>query len=241
MLKKEALAVPTSILQENGIMPAEITNGYSFKRIESVGELRHLLSIAKNKGEYKPRYGTHDIDKDPSYQQIIVYGVVARRDGKFLLYQRSTDKKRYNEARLSGKISVGIGGHMEPTDLSLPKSFYREIEEEAKILVDGKPIKLRDDKGELNVKLMKQYIKIRPIGLIKDERDDVGKVHFGLACMIETKANNVDIQVKTGKEEENIFSEYVTPEEFKTRTKSGQIEAEGWADIVFREELSKTN
>ena len=240
MSKKEALAVPTSILQENKIIPAEITNGYSFMRIENIGQLKHLLTIAKNKGEYKERYGDQGIEGNPSYQQFIVYGIVTKKDGRFLLYQRSHDSKQYDEALLAGKISVGISGHIEPTDLSLPTSFYREFEEETQLMVDGKPIQLRDENGKLNTRLMKQYIKIRPIGLIKDERDDVGKWHIGIACMIEPKADNVDIQVKVGDEEENILSEYVTPKEFEARVQSGQIEPEGWADIVYQEELKGT-
>jgi len=54
------------------------------------------------------------------------------KDGRVLVYQRDTTGE-HSDKRLSGKISVGIGGHMDPTNLSLENSLWRELDEETEI------------------------------------------------------------------------------------------------------------
>ncbi|MFQ5452543.1 MAG: hypothetical protein ACE5DQ_03210, partial [Candidatus Paceibacterota bacterium] len=107
-----------------------------YRKIKSFSELKKILRVARDKGEYREREGKKGVEKDPTFQQLIMYGYVVRSDGKFLVYERG-GVERYDEERLAGKVAVGIGGHMEPTDLSIPKSLYRELTEEAEIVADG--------------------------------------------------------------------------------------------------------
>lgn len=234
-MAKECLVVPRRVLVDEGLIPGEIEGRYVYQRLQGFDELKKLLRIAQNHGVYMERNGEQGVENDPSFQQLIMYGFI-QRDGKFLLYQRA-EGTNYSEARLAGKVSVGIGGHMERTDLALSDSFYREIDEETQITLGGEPVSFRKEDGSLDVRKMKDLIQITPLGLIKDERDEVGKVHLGLVCAIILKMAGVEVHVKTGKGDENAVSMYVTPAEYQTMQETGQIIPEGWTDIVFQEEI----
>ena len=240
-MRKETLVVPRTALEDAGFIPSELPNGYKYTRINNLADLLRLFKVTRREGSYKERFGDEGVENNPSLQQVAMYGVVTKPDGRFLLYQRSSDLQQYHESRLSGKVSIGIGGHMEPTDLSFAQSFYREFDEEAQIFVDGALVNLRDVQGKLDIRLMKSYVTIRPVGVIKDDSSDVGKVHFGVVCRVEAKPNvgDVDIQVRVGDKEENVTSEYLTPDQYRARTQSGELTSESWADIVFHEELEQ--
>src|SRR3972149_8520245 len=51
-------------------------------------------------------------EKNPDYKQLIPY-VIMSYDGKYLSYIRG---KRAGETRLVGHRSIGIGGHINPSD-----------------------------------------------------------------------------------------------------------------------------
>jgi len=53
-----------------------------------------------------------DAEKDMAYRHITPYCVLLREDGRILAYQR----KKGNEERLEGQWSIGIGGHIHPSD-----------------------------------------------------------------------------------------------------------------------------
>lgn len=234
-MSKEAFVLPRRALIEAKFIPEETEGRALYAKINSIVELYRLLKLAKNKGEYCQRDGEKGVEQDPSVQQLIMYGFVMRRDRRFLLYQRGSEEN-YDESRLAGKVSMGIGGHMEPTDLSLGRSFYRELNEEAEVLVDGKPVNFYNPDDSLDVRKMKQYVRVAPVGLIKDEQDEVGKVHFGVACRLTPQSDNVEIAIRT-ESEENISSRYVTVEEYLQLKTAQQITPEGWTDIVFNEEI----
>jgi len=103
-------------------------------------------------------------EKDPSFKQIIPY-VIMTCNGKFLSYVRG---KRAGETRLVAKRSIGIGGHINPTDdMPLFGDFYetylaaveREVAEE--VVVETK----HTDKI---------------VALLNDDSNAVGSVHLGI-------------------------------------------------------------
>jgi predicted NUDIX family phosphoesterase len=100
-----------------------------------------------------------DVEDDPSLKQIIPY-VVVRRGEEIFLFQR-TD--RGGDARLHHRYSIGIGGHINRSDVGdadpIETGLLREIEEE---LVFGAPWTAR------------------LVGALNDDRNPVGQVHFGL-------------------------------------------------------------
>ncbi len=100
-------------------------------------------------------------EEDATLKQVIPYCVVARDDEVFLT--RRTSKG--GDARLFGKRSIGIGGHVNPVDGPdvLGLALRREIEEE--IAIDG-------------------AWTVRAVGLINDDSTDVGSVHVGLVHVV---------------------------------------------------------
>ena len=109
------------------------------------------------------------VEVDTSFKQIIPY-LIFKFDNKYFLMQR-TDSG--SETRLRNKYSLGIGGHIVEEDLK-GRSIYewalREFNEEVAY------------KGKL---------KIKPIGLINDESNFVGKVHTGFLFLLEGDSANI--------------------------------------------------
>ncbi|WP_144624902.1 hypothetical protein [Bacillus velezensis] len=106
------------------------------------------------------------------YKQPIPY-IVIRRKGFYFVTERLS---KGGEARLHGKLAMGVGGHMNPIGIEGCNDLYsfkkvleintrREIEEELSISQKDFEIKL--------------------IGLINDDSDTVGKVHIGILGIID--------------------------------------------------------
>ena len=158
----------------------------------------------------------------------------AIKNDRVLVYQRDTTGQ-HSDSRLTGKISVGIGGHMDPTDLSLEDSLWREVDEEAEVVMDGQVLSFRTGLGELNIDSMREVIEITPMGMIKDGRDSVGAVHLGVACMVAPRKENVEIRLKTG--EEAVHYSYLTLDDYDKMISSDQVVPEGWTEMVIRHEI----
>jgi predicted NUDIX family phosphoesterase len=103
-------------------------------------------------------------EKDPSFKQLIPY-VIMTCNGKYLSYVRG---KKAGETRLVAKRSLGIGGHINPTDdMPLFGNFYdtylaavqREVAEEVSI-----ETKYKD----------------KVVALLNDDSNEVGQVHLGI-------------------------------------------------------------
>lgn len=101
-------------------------------------------------------------EQDSSFKQIIPYTLVVHGDEVLLLQRLAAG----GESRLHGKLSIGVGGHINPVDglgddpgAVLEAGCRRELDEE---LVLETPYSLQ------------------PVGVINDESGDVGSVHFGL-------------------------------------------------------------
>jgi predicted NUDIX family phosphoesterase len=105
------------------------------------------------------------VEKDPTYKQLIPY-VIMSHSGKYLSYVRG---KRAGETRLVGLRSIGIGGHINPSDdMSL---FDANFYETYLTAVD------REVAEEVSVET-KYSNKI--VALLNDESNEVGSVHLGI-------------------------------------------------------------
>jgi len=130
----------------------------------------HYVSIINDKKEFLPR---SMMEIDPRYKQIIPYLVFTHED-KYFLMQRKSDA---SEARLRNKLTLGIGGHIRQEDMvddSLFAWALREFHEEV------------DYAGKVNVK---------PLGILNDDSNDVGKVHIGFVFLLE--GDSADIAIKS--------------------------------------------
>lgn len=113
-----------------------------------------------------PRFmNRSQVEKNPDYKQLIPY-VIMSCEGKYLCYVRG---KRAGETRLVGCRSIGIGGHINPSD-DMPlfnTDFYdtylaavdREVAEEVSV-----------ETGHTD----------HIVALLNDESNEVGSVHLGI-------------------------------------------------------------
>jgi len=235
---KETLAVPRDRLKEDALEVLQKIGkgetGFFPLSGSDFGQLRHVLRLFSEKGagRFYPRNtgDEQDIEKKPEFKQPIMYGVIVNNEGRFLVYQRG--EAGYDEARLRKKISIGIGGHVNPQDRTIPDSFYREIDEEIKISYNGEVVNLAANRREI-----KKYVQVRVCGLVNDERDAVGKVHLGIVCKVMPKPNVV-IEVKQG---EAVGSEFLSYEEYQEKVKNREFEPEGWTELVVDALLKPNN
>ncbi len=115
-----------------------------------------------------------EVEPNPAFKQPIAYAVIVNTETKYIFaYQRSVTDS-YNESRLRGMWSWGIGGHIDKIDSAdqdpILTSLLREVKEEVDI---------------------KNFAKPRILGYINDDQTEVGAVHFGILYLIETKAKNI--------------------------------------------------
>ncbi|MDJ0762649.1 MAG: hypothetical protein QNJ97_06625 [Myxococcota bacterium] len=116
---------------------------------------------------------------DESLKQIIPYVLLCYQDQIFS-YVRG---KQAGEARLVGNRSVGIGGHINPQDemlfqdetLATDRQLYLEAVE-------------REIKEEIAVD---QVLNPEIVGLINDDSNPVGRVHFGVVHICRLSNQNV--------------------------------------------------
>jgi len=114
-------------------------------------------------------------EEDENYKQLIPYVVMAFGQ-RIFAYDRS---KTTDEARLQGQTSIGIGGHIETIDAPrglTDRDFYfnavkREVLEEVTV---ASPV--RFDKV---------------VGIINDDSNAVGRVHFGVVHLWSLSAMDV--------------------------------------------------
>lgn len=113
-------------------------------------------------------------EEDPSHKQLIPY-CIFRCGDRILHYTRG---KSGGESRLHAKISVGVGGHVNPVDMDGGKTgadayhaaVTREIEEE---------LNLPEEHAH------------RIIALLNDESNPVGQVHLGIVHLVDLKFDAV--------------------------------------------------
>jgi predicted NUDIX family phosphoesterase len=113
-------------------------------------------------------------EEDPGFKQLIPY-CIFRCGDRILHYTRG---KAGGESRLHAKISVGVGGHVNPIDTgggrTGPEAYHsavtREIEE------------------ELNLPGSHEH---SIIALLNDESNPVGQVHLGIVHLVDLPSDAV--------------------------------------------------
>ena len=112
-------------------------------------------------------------EKDSSLKQVIPYTLLVHREELFLLKRLG----KGGEARLHGKLSLGVGGHVNPVDLDgadvLDAGCRRELEEEVAI---------------------RAPYTLSTVGVINDDSSDVGSVHFGLVNVARCETPDVAVR-----------------------------------------------
>jgi predicted NUDIX family phosphoesterase len=128
-----------------------------------------------------------ELEEDPSFKQIIPYAIISykepersgvRQSQSFYLFKRTSGQA---EKRLHNKVSLGVGGHMNPDDSMESKEQY---------LIDELKRELYEEVKLLNGCLIED---IEFIGFINDDTIPVGRVHIGLLYNIHVSKKEVYI------------------------------------------------
>jgi predicted NUDIX family phosphoesterase len=189
-------------------------------------EIIEFLEFVSKNGTFHERYGSGGIEENSDWQQIIFYALFVRGN-KFFVYRRASDQ---TESRLASKISVGVGGHIEPHDADLFRSLYREIAEEVRFMKNGEELLIPEDVMDSHT--FNNLFRVSPEGIIKDELDEVGSVHTGLLCVVEILDPEIEIESRDPKE--IACGRFVSPgEEFAAFVAEQQGEVEGWTKLVL--------
>ncbi len=159
---EQVLVVRRSLLEEIGSFEGIRTAGLE----EAVGRL-----LEPDHHFFMDRAAA---EEDPSHKQIIPY-CVFRCGDRILHYTRG---KAGGESRLHAKISVGVGGHVNPVDMGEGRTgadayhaaVTREIEE------------------ELDLPGSHEH---RIIALLNDDSNPVGQVHLGIVHLIDLPSDEV--------------------------------------------------
>jgi predicted NUDIX family phosphoesterase len=143
------LVVPTSDVIE------KLGGGAAWLGIRPAGA-EDLAALIRASGRFLPRA---DMERDPSWKQVIPYPVL--RDGGDWFLMRRT--KAGTDPRLHDRYSIGVGGHVNPEDGGFDGDLALALE--------------REWHEELVVDFVPQF---RFVGLLNDDTTPVGQVHLGL-------------------------------------------------------------
>jgi predicted NUDIX family phosphoesterase len=155
-----------------------------------------LLEAVETWGEFRPR---SEVEDDPSWKQLIPYVVL--RDGPRIFLMRRT--RAGGDPRLFERVSIGIGGHVNPGDGGIAGGLLREWREE--IDADFVP-------------------DCRFVGLLNDDEDRVGAVHLGLVHVAEAAGRPVAIR-----ETDKLSGRFADPAEVRADVER----METWSRLVF--------
>jgi predicted NUDIX family phosphoesterase len=161
-------------------------------------DVAELQTAIAEHGRYLDR---PDAEADSSMKQLIPYVVV--RDGTDVFLMRRTNAG--GDARLHGRASIGVGGHLNPVDDGddpLMTGLDREWAEE--LDADFEPtFELR--------------------GFLNDDTNDVGAVHLGVVFEVQAAGRPVEVR-----EHEKLSGSFVAP----TELGEAYDQLETWSRLV---------
>ena len=125
--------------------------------------VEEIVRVIEAHHEFRPR---PEMETDPEYKQIIPYVLVTRGAEAFVMQRL----KKGGEQRLHGLLSLGVGGHINPVDeaegSALTAGLRREVDEEVDV---------------------ERAVSLTPLGVINNDRDEVGRVHLGFLFRLEAE------------------------------------------------------
>lgn len=138
-------------------------------------------------------------EKSPQYKQIIPY-VIIRHAGSYYLLQRTP---KQTEARLHHKLSLGIGGHINPDTPELLDGLHKELEEEVHVA------------GDYDLTFA---------GILNDDTTEVGSVHLGVVYVLDAHDANVTVR-----ETDKMTGRWASVDELRELRER----METWSQIVY--------
>lgn len=148
-------------------------------------------------------------EEDERFKQVIAY-VIVEHAGRYLFYMRSG---RTGEQRLADRGSIGVGGHVSALDVSL---FDTDGLEAACAKAAAREVAEEIDVGSAHVR--------ETLGVINDDRDPVGRVHFGIVELWRLSAPLVE------RREQNLRQlRFATPQEILELG----VQLESWSTLCL--------
>jgi predicted NUDIX family phosphoesterase len=135
----------------------------------------------------------------PQYKQIIPYVLIRHAESWYLL-QRTP---KQTETRLHHKLSLGIGGHINPDTPDLFDGLLKELEEEVEV------------QGDYDLTFL---------GILNDDTTDVGRVHLGAVYILDAHQGTVTVR-----ETEKMSGRWVAREALAEHREA----METWSQIVY--------
>jgi predicted NUDIX family phosphoesterase len=168
------------------------------------GQRTAYLERIKNRGFFIER---RFCEMDSGFKQVIPYSLVVH-DDSILVLQRTTSQ---GESRLHNKLSIGVGGHINPVDEAeniIKEGCIREIDEELIIRESYEPV---------------------PIGFINDESNSVGSVHFGIVHRVVLSSGLVEVN-----ETSMMKAEFVKISALKEMVAHPDTNFETWSSLIIQ-------
>ncbi len=203
-MSKKCLVIPTNILLEKSFRGFVTKNFHDYFSIINNPENQKFLD----------RFETSIIqqipaENDPSYQQLIPYTLVTHNN-KIFLYERAPLGVN-TEARLASKLSLGIGGHIEPSE---------DLDNEENIIISTLKREIQEELGYFDDLL------IEHMGYINLSETEVESVHFGIIFVVKLKKYDFKFDNK-----EIVHGEFKTIEEIKSPEIYNRLE--NWSKILI--------
>jgi predicted NUDIX family phosphoesterase len=156
------LVIPTQLFRELGYFQGFSPNVACYR--DTLFDPLHT--------SYRPR---DEMESDPTFKQLIPYVIFRWTEGArvhLFQYQRG---KGQGESRLHRLRSIGVGGHISTLDATEQRPYEegmrRELDEE--LVIDT------------------EY-QSRCVGLINDDRNEVGQVHLGIVHICDVATPRVE-------------------------------------------------
>lgn len=135
---------------------------------------RHIIQLILNQAQWRTRF---DAEKDENWQQIYPYALFKYQD-QYAEFKRGVSNT--SDSRLNMKYTLAVGGHVFKTDWQKAGSLENFIQQ-----IFHHDIQYQ---GNLTVK---------PIGIINDNSDDLGRYHIGVVFLLEGDNPNLVSNIHT--------------------------------------------
>lgn len=194
------------VVPRRDLFPEHYPHG--FVAFEDEAAARELERRVEEHGYFVERARA---ERDPELKQVIPYTLLTReseeRGVEVLLLRRSG---RGGEKRLHDKLSIGVGGHVNPEDAErgrdqvLDAGTRRELDEEL---------------------VLPEAVTWRRVGLLNDDSNPVGAVHVGLVQVARARG---PVRIR---EEDVLSGDFTTPERLAELLAQG-ANLESWSALL---------
>lgn len=154
-------------------------------------------------------------ERTPAWKQPIPYAIVTGPQGVLLV--RRLDG--VGESRLAGKLSIGLGGHIDPADASGVSLAERRTGGTVDLVARATARELAEEL------VIEGDYEVRTVGLLNDDTNPVGAVHVGVVQVVTV---NGPVTIR---EEHQLEGSFVAPSKLAALLAEG-ANFETWSALL---------